>query len=52
VANCQKCHGEAGQSDVANPGSTDGTVPALNPIDATLGNKDPKVLANNLDLFS
>jgi mono/diheme cytochrome c family protein len=36
---------------VANPGSTDGTVPPLNPIDGTLIDPDPKVYATNLDLF-
>jgi mono/diheme cytochrome c family protein len=51
VANCQKCHGDAGKGGVANPGSTDGSVPALNPIDATLLNQDSKVFAYNLDLF-
>ncbi|MEP7188122.1 MAG: cytochrome c [Roseiflexaceae bacterium] len=51
VTNCKECHGDAGKGGVANPGSTDGTVPALNPIDETLVNADPKVYATNLDLF-
>ncbi len=51
VDNCQKCHGEQGQGGVKNPGSDDGTVPALNPIDETLIDKDPKVYACDLDLF-
>ena len=51
VANCQKCHGEQGKGAVSNPGSTDGTVPALNPIDDTLKSSDPVVYATNLDLF-
>ncbi len=51
VDNCQKCHGEAGQSGVDNPGSDDGTVPPLNPIDETLINSDPHTYATNLDLF-
>ncbi len=51
AANCKPCHNEAGRGGVANPGSADGTVPALNPIDATLTNKDPKVFAYSLDLF-
>ena len=49
--NCQKCHGENGAGGVDNPGSTDGTIPPLNPIDETLMDKDPKVYATNLDLF-
>jgi mono/diheme cytochrome c family protein len=48
---CSKCHGEAGMGGVANPGSSDGTIPALNPIDETLLHKDAQVFAYNLDLF-
>ena len=51
VASCQKCHGDQGQGGVSNPGSTDGTVPGLNPIDGTLRSSDPVVYATNLDLF-
>lgn len=51
VANCQKCHGPDGTGGLTNPGSDDGTVPALNPIDETLINSDTKVYATNLDLF-
>lgn len=51
TANCQKCHGDNGTGGVANPGSDDGTIPALNPIDETLVDKDLKVYAANLDLF-
>ena len=51
VANCVKCHGDKGTGEVANPGSTDGTVPPLNPIDDTLKSSDPAVYATNLDLF-
>ena len=51
VANCKKCHGDTGSGGVNNPGSTDGTVPALNPIDDTLKSSDPVVYATNLDLF-
>ncbi len=49
--NCQKCHGDQGQGDVKNPGSDDGTIPALNPIDETIADTDPKVFACNVDLF-
>ena len=51
VANCQICHGEAGKGGYPNPGSTDGTVPPLNPIDETLVNADYKTFATNIDLF-
>jgi mono/diheme cytochrome c family protein len=51
VANCQKCHKPQGQGGVNNPGSNGGTVPALNPIDSTIGNSDPLVFAYNVDLF-
>ena len=51
AANCKPCHGDQGKVGVSNPGSTDGTVPPLNPIDETLVSKDPKVYAYNLDLF-
>ena len=36
---------------MANPGSTDTTVPPLNPIDPTLKSSDYKTVATNLDLF-
>ena len=51
VDNCQKCHGPDGTGGVANPGSDDGTIPSLNPIDTSLIDQDPYVYACNLDLF-
>lgn len=51
TANCQTCHGIDGQGGVPNPGSDDGTIPSLNPIDDTLISSDPQVYAYNLDLF-
>ena len=48
---CAQCHGDQGKGGITNPGSTDGTIPPLNPIDETLANKDPKVFAANIDLF-
>jgi mono/diheme cytochrome c family protein len=51
VDNCQKCHGEQGIGNVPNPGSDDGTIPPLNPIDDTLIDPNPTVYATNLDLF-
>ena len=50
-SNCASCHGTDGKGGVPNEGSEDGTVPALNPVDETIANKDPKVFAANLDLF-
>jgi len=51
VTYCQVCHGQEGAGGVLNPGSTDGTIPPLNPIDPTLVNPDYKTFAYNLDLF-
>jgi mono/diheme cytochrome c family protein len=51
VAQCEFCHGAEGKGDLPNPGTTDGTVPSLNPIDPTLVNPDYKTFAYNLDLF-
>ena len=36
---------------MSNPGSTDTTVPSLNPIDPGLISSDAKTYATNLDLF-
>ena len=51
VANCQSCHGPQGTDNVPNPGSNDGTVPPLNPIDPELANKNPSLFATNIDRF-
>ncbi|MHB8909977.1 MAG: c-type cytochrome [Syntrophales bacterium] len=51
AANCQPCHGPQGTDNVPNPGSNDGTVPPLNPIDPELANKDPAVFAAHIDRF-
>jgi mono/diheme cytochrome c family protein len=51
VANCEICHEEEGKGGLPNPGSSDGTVPPLNPIDSTLVSPDYKTFATNLDLF-
>ena len=48
---CQRCHGVDGISDVPNPGTADGTVPSLNPIDETMVNSDYAIYATNIDLF-
>jgi mono/diheme cytochrome c family protein len=48
---CAACHGPQGVQGIPNPGSEDGFVPPLNPIDPTLKNSDPKAFALNIDLF-
>jgi mono/diheme cytochrome c family protein len=49
--NCVSCHGLRGTGKVANPGSKDGTIPSLNPIDPDEFNSDPKTFAAKVDLF-
>jgi len=54
VANCAVCHGNQGAAGVSNPGSDDGTVPALNPIDPGFladANGDAAVFARDIDVF-
>ncbi len=51
AANCQICHNTQGTGGNPNPGSTDGTIPPLNPIDPTLKSSDYTTFATNLDLF-
>jgi mono/diheme cytochrome c family protein len=50
---CATCHGPEGRTEVGlpNPGSDDGQVPELNPIDPTISNPDDQFFAENLDLF-
>ncbi|MGC1374699.1 MAG: cytochrome c, partial [Anaerolineales bacterium] len=50
-ARCQACHGDQGKVGIPNPGSDDGSVPLLNPIDSTLVSDDLLTYATNLDLF-
>lgn len=49
--NCETCHAAEGKGGVSNPGSDDGTVPELNPIDETLVSPDYLTFAYNVDLF-
>jgi mono/diheme cytochrome c family protein len=49
--NCVACHAADGKGGIPNPGSTDGTVPPLNPIDSTLVSGDAKTNITNIDLF-
>ena len=48
---CQSCHGPRGTDKVPNPGSDDGTVPPLNPIDPDLKDKKPAAFAAKIDRF-
>jgi mono/diheme cytochrome c family protein len=48
---CQSCHGPRGTDKVPNPGSADGTVPPLNPVDPDLADKNPAAFAANIDRF-
>jgi mono/diheme cytochrome c family protein len=50
-AYCAACHGPEGILGYPNPGTDDGQVPALNPIDSTIANADAKVFFKNVDLF-
>ncbi len=49
--NCEKCHGNQGKGGVENPGSNDGTMPSLNPVDEDMGRGNPQLFATTLDLF-
>jgi mono/diheme cytochrome c family protein len=48
---CQECHGAEGKGGVPNPGSTDGTVPALNPIDPEIKGKTTQEFVDGLDAY-
>lgn len=48
---CPLCHGPMGTDKIPNPGSDDGIVPALNPIDRELFSKNPEEFAENIDKF-
>ena len=53
-AMCASCHGDRGTAGIDNPGSSDGTVPVLNPIDPGFvadANGNPAVFAHDIDLF-
>lgn len=50
-ANCLPCHGPEGKQGLPNPGTVDGSVPALNPVDPALASSDYETFAYNLDLF-
>jgi sulfur oxidation c-type cytochrome SoxX len=46
---CEACHGPEGTDKVSNPGSDDGTVPPLNPIDRHLFSKDSQTFIDHID---
>jgi ubiquinol-cytochrome c reductase cytochrome b subunit len=46
---CTSCHGPQGTDNVPNPGSDDGTMPSLNPIDSEFASQDPQIFAENID---
>jgi mono/diheme cytochrome c family protein len=48
---CAECHGKEGKGGQANPGSEDGTIPAVSPIDPVIKSADAKTFATNLDLY-
>ena len=48
--NCVVCHGDQGKGGVTNPGSADGTVPPVTPLDE-FKREDAKVFAKDIDLF-
>jgi ubiquinol-cytochrome c reductase cytochrome b subunit len=48
---CISCHGALGTDHIPNPGSEDGRIPALNPINRNLFSQDPQTFAENLDRF-
>ena len=49
--NCAACHGHKAARGIPNPGSDDGTVPPLNPIDRELFHTDPRIFAANIDKY-
>jgi mono/diheme cytochrome c family protein len=51
VSKCEICHGTEGKGGNPNPGSDDGTIPPLNPIDPLLKDPDQNVFRTNVDLF-
>jgi ubiquinol-cytochrome c reductase cytochrome b subunit len=48
---CTACHGPRGSGNVPNPGSKDGMVPPLNPIDRDEFSPDPKTFAGTVDRY-
>lgn len=54
ATNCAACHNDRGIGGIANPGSNDGTIPAVNPIDPGFleqSQGDPAQLVQAIDPF-
>jgi mono/diheme cytochrome c family protein len=51
VSYCQECHGAKGITGVDNPGSADGTVPSLNPIDPEVKGTTNAEFVTGLDAY-
>jgi ubiquinol-cytochrome c reductase cytochrome b subunit len=51
VVYCQECHGPRGVKGITNPGSADGSVPAIDPIDPGVAGKAPQEFVAGLDDF-
>jgi len=49
--NCSSCHGPEGKTSVPNPGSAEGKVPDLNPVDRELFSPDAQSFAENIDIY-
>ena len=49
VLYCVECHGDKGIKGVENPGSADGEVPPLNPIDPEVKGKTAQAFVDGLD---
>jgi ubiquinol-cytochrome c reductase cytochrome b subunit len=48
---CATCHGPQGTDKVPNPGSDDGHVPSLNPVDPDIYKAEPKTFAATIDRY-
>ena len=48
---CASCHGPQGTDQAPNPGSQEGKVPSLNPIDRDLFSSDPQAFAEKIDVI-
>jgi mono/diheme cytochrome c family protein len=46
---CAFCHGPEGVQGLPNPGSDDGSVPVLNPIDPEIASSDAQAFVQNVD---
>jgi ubiquinol-cytochrome c reductase cytochrome b subunit len=51
ISFCQQCHGIDGKGGVPNPGSGDGTVPEINPMDPEIMGKTTQEFVNGIDKY-